>query len=114
MMLQSSSNRRHFLRGLGTCLTLPALESLAAPAKAAAAPRRMAFLYIPNGVILDKWRPQGEGADFQFGPTMAPVAKFKKDLQVFTGFEQANGWAGPDGGGDHARANSTISPAPVR
>lgn len=109
MILQSSSNRRHFLRGLGTCLTLPALESLV-PARAAvaAAPRRMAFLYIPNGVILDKWRPQGEGADFTFGPTMEPIAKFKNDLQVFTGFEQANGWAGPDGGGDHARANSTI------
>ena len=53
MILQSTPNRRHFLRGLGTCLTLPALESLAAPAAAVAAPRRMAFLYIPNGVILD-------------------------------------------------------------
>lgn len=108
MIQQSSTNRRHFLRGLGTCLALPSLESLAAPARVAAAPRRMAFLYIPNGVILDKWRPIGEGADFQFGPTMAPIEKFKKDLQIFTGFEQANGWAGPDGGGDHARANSTI------
>ena len=59
MIQQSSTNRRHFLRGLGTCLALPALESFAAPARAAAAPRRMAFLYIPNGVILDKWRPVG-------------------------------------------------------
>lgn len=116
----SIPSRRSFLRGLGTCLSLPALESLlpisravAAAAAggattAAGAPLRMAFLYIPNGVILDKWRPQGEGKDFQFGETMKPFAQYKEDLQIFTGFEHANGWAGGDGGGDHARANATV------
>jgi len=74
----------------------------------AGAPLRMAFLYIPNGVILDKWRPVGEGKDFQFGPTMQPFAQHKDSLQIFTGFEHANGWAGGDGGGDHARANATV------
>lgn len=107
----SLSSRRAFLRGLGTCLSLPALESLL-PARLlaaqAGAPLRMAFLYIPNGVILDKWRPIGEGRDFQFGPTMQPFAKHKDSLQIFTGFEHANGWAGGDGGGDHARANATV------
>ena len=116
--LQHSSNRRAFLRGLGTCLSLPAMESLLAPRLLAAsqgpaltasgAPLRMAFLYIPNGVIMDKWRPKGTGRDFELGATMQPFAKHKNDLQIFTGFEHANGWAGGDGGGDHARANATV------
>ena len=68
----------------------------------------MAFLYIPNGVILDKWRPTGTGAEFQLGETMQALKPFQKELQIFSGFEHANGWAGGDGGGDHARANATI------
>jgi hypothetical protein len=109
-------DRRGFLRGLGTVLALPAMESVmpvgrsfAAPATAAnGAPLRMAFLYVPNGVILDPWRPQGVGTEFKMGKTMQPFAKHQKDLHIFTGFEHANGWAGKDGGGDHARANATI------
>jgi hypothetical protein len=113
-------NRRNFLRGLGVGLALPALESLL-PARALAAggapgvattasgvPQRLAFLYFPNGAIMDQWRPQGEGSGFQLGETMKPLAPFQKDFQIFTGFEQQNGWAGPDGAGDHARATASI------
>lgn len=88
---------------------MPAGRALSAPATATnGAPLRMAYLYIPNGVILDKWRPQGEGTEFKLGPTMQPFAKHQKNLHIFTGFEHANGWSGGDGGGDHARANATI------
>ena len=112
MKTSTTLPRRHFLRGLGTCLGLPVLESLqprlSRAAPAAAVPLRMSFLYVPNGVILDPWRPKGTGKDFTFGPTMQPISGFKDDVQIFTGFEQANGWAGSDGGGDHARASATI------
>ena len=40
-------NRRNFLKGIGATLALPYLESLAAPA--AAAPVRMAVLYLLAG-----------------------------------------------------------------
>ena len=65
----ASLNRRHFLRGVGACLALPALESplrlLAAEAKSAGplattadgAPLRMAFVYFPNGAIQPTWWP---------------------------------------------------------
>ena len=57
-----SLNRRHFLRGLGACLALPAFESLRPPLRAAeeapalartatGAPLRLAFVYFPNGAI---------------------------------------------------------------
>src|SRR5687768_17017539 len=88
----SSMNRRHFLRGLGACVALPAMESLlprggmalaAAGAKSAAgvplattatgAPLRTAFVYFPNGAIPSEWWPTGEGKRFQFGPTLRPL-----------------------------------------
>ncbi|MCP5558524.1 MAG: DUF1552 domain-containing protein [Verrucomicrobiaceae bacterium] len=114
MNTTSSLHRRNFLRGLGACVGLPTLESLVsrpalgAGTTTAGAPLRMAFIYSPNGVILDPWRPQGEGADFKFGPTMEPLSAHRDHIQIYTGFEQANGWSGPDGGGDHARANASI------
>lgn len=111
--------RRAFLRGMGVCLALPAFESLAAEAKEklkpgapattkTGAPLRMGFLYVPNGVNVDRWRPKTDGADYELSPTLEPLADLKQDFQVISGLEQKNGWAGPDGAGDHARANATI------
>lgn len=114
-------SRRHFLRSAGFLLGLPALESLtrgsamatvagaAGPGVTAAGdPQRLAFVYVPNGVIGDRWKPKGTGSDFQLNETMLPVAAFQKDLQVISGLAHQNGWAGGDGGGDHARATATI------
>ena len=56
MMNQAILHRRTFLKGLGTAIALPLLESMS-PVRAAAAavasakaPTRMAFLFVPNGV----------------------------------------------------------------
>lgn len=109
--------RRAFLRGIGASVALPAFRSLGAEVKAAAAvrgvtatgaPLRMAYLYVPNGVIMDKWRPQGSGSDFKFNESMKSLNGLKNDLQIVKGLEQANGWAGPDGAGDHARSGATF------
>ncbi|MDB4538104.1 DUF1552 domain-containing protein [Akkermansiaceae bacterium] len=110
--------RRAFLRGIGASVALPAFRSLGAKAKATAAaaravtatgaPLRMAYLYVPNGVIMDKWRPIGAGSDFKFNESMKSLNAHKKDLQIIKGFEQNNGFAGPDGAGDHARAGATF------
>jgi hypothetical protein len=67
-------------------------------------PIRTAFLYHPNGVNLKKWHPTGEGKDFALGETHAPLAAFKDKLQIFANLDHVNATAGPDGGGDHARA----------
>lgn len=113
-------NRRRFLRNLGVCVTLPALESfssrlLAAPAGARAvattatgAPLRTAFLYFPNGAIPAAWWPAETGRDFTLNRTMEPLAGVKPHLQVLGGLSCLSANAGPDGGGDHARANGTF------
>ncbi|MFM7207380.1 MAG: DUF1552 domain-containing protein [Planctomycetaceae bacterium] len=108
-------SRRRFLgssllRGLGTAVAVPAFASLR-PATAAAAtarPTRMAFVYVPNGVHLDRWRSRGTGRDYELGPTLEPLAGLRDTFQVISGLAHRNGTAGPDGAGDHARATATI------
>jgi hypothetical protein len=104
-------NRRTVLKGVGCALGLPLLEAML-PARAraaeAAAPVRMAFVTFPNGAIMDSWRPEGEGADFKLGPTLAPLADVKNDITIFTGLAQDNGRAKGDGAGDHARSAASL------
>ena len=115
-------NRRHFLRGLGACLALPALETLrpvelfAADAKAAGrlaasstgAPLRMVFVYFPNGAIQSAWWPNGEGQNFELARTMQSLAPVKNQVQILGGLDHVNATPGPDGAGDHARASGTF------
>jgi len=113
-----NGSRRGFLRGLGAMVALPALESFrplmaanverAIATTATGAPLRMAYLYIPNGVNLTHWRPEGTTASYKLGATFKPVEKFKDDFQIFTGFEQQNASANGDGAGDHARGVATF------
>jgi hypothetical protein len=110
-------DRRIFLRGMGAVVGLPALEAFGVPGPvtepkagltASGAPLRAAFIYKPNGANMDQWMVQGTGQDYTLSPTLEPMAPFRGDFQVFSGFEQKSGWAGPDGAGDHARANATF------
>ena len=120
-----SFSRRHFLRGLGACIALPAMESvkpftlLAAENEvvnegsklamtATGAPLRTAFVYFPNGAIPSEWWPVKEGKDFDFNRTLQPLEKSRNSLQILGGLNHLNAEAGPDGGGDHARANGTF------
>jgi hypothetical protein len=108
--------RRRFLKGVGACIALPALPSLlptrafaaGMPLGATGAPTRMAFITFPNGCNLDRWWPTGEGAAFELNQTMASLAGVKKQIQVISGLDHLNADPGPDGAGDHARANATL------
>jgi len=93
-------------------VALPLLDALAPAlslAKSAAADpaMRMGFVYVPNGIIMDRWTPTGEGAEFKFAPTMQALEPFRDRMLVLSGLAQANGRALGDGPGDHARAGAT-------
>ncbi len=124
---RANLSRRRFLRGVGACIALPAFESLlprgvssawaattAAPGASAAgttasgAPLRMAFLYIPNGTHQGYWWPESEGRDYKLNKTMEALEKVRDKIQVVGGLDHINATAGPDGAGDHARANGTF------
>ena len=106
-------NRRRFLRNLGIGISLPAFESLLPAATTggttpAAAPKRVAFCSVPNGVEQTNWWPKGSGADFELNNTMKPLEPIKEYLQIISGLDHENAKPGPDGAGDHARANATL------
>ena len=65
--MSNSITRRKVLRGLGISISLPVLDSLNSKAFSSDAtnvsPKRMAFIYSPNGKNMEKWRPKSLGSD---------------------------------------------------
>jgi hypothetical protein len=113
MITRKHLARRTFLRGLGTSIALPLLDAMtpafAAPSKAGTkAPTRMAFVYVPNGIIMQDWTPAEVGPRFAFQPIMAPLEPHRDQMLVLTGLTQNGGRALGDGPGDHARAASSF------
>ncbi len=110
--LRLLSDRRRFLQGMGFAVALPMFETFSTPVRAATAvsrpPTRVAFCSIPNGVQQDHWWPTGAGKAFELNTTMQPLQPFKEHLQVISGLDHVNATPGPDGAGDHARANATL------
>src|SRR5579883_2620365 len=96
MSSRTRISRRTVLRGLGTAIALPWLEAMSSAAELAGragkslAPRRMAFLYVPNGVHMQAWRPEGVGTNFKLPHILEPLNPFKDDLLVLTGLAQDN------------------------
>jgi hypothetical protein len=68
----------------------------------------MACLFFANGAIMDKWRPTGEGKNFELSQTLSPLAEVKDDLLVLEGLTQHHARANGDGAGDHARNASAF------
>jgi hypothetical protein len=112
IITKKSLPRRTFLRGLGAAVALPLLDSMtpafAAPSRnAAASATRIAFLYVPNGIIMKDWTPATEGAGYEFPRTLKPVEAFRDNLLVLSDLDHYNGQSLGDGPGDHARAGAT-------
>ena len=72
------------------------------------APRRMAFVYVPNGIIMKHWTPEAAGAQFEMSRILKPLESHKPDLLVLSGLTHKNGRALGDGPGDHARAAASF------
>lgn len=98
-------SRRTFLRGAGTFLALPLLESMGeARLRGPVAPRRLVYMYVPNGVHMPDWVPASEGPSFELPPTLAALGSFRDRLAVLGGLTCDKARANGDGPGDHARA----------
>jgi len=79
-------SRRAVLRGIGAAAALPALDAMF-PAMAAApgAPRRLAVVYVPNGIIMKDWKLAATGADFELTRILKPLERFRQDVTVLSG-----------------------------
>jgi len=115
MKREPTRSRRAFLRGLSATIALPFLESVPMVAavgsgkssSSAMLPRRMAFIYIPNGVQVPEWTPEREGANYELTPILEPLKPFQRDFLVLTGLTHDKARGNDDGGGDHARSCAT-------
>lgn len=115
IVTKRSLSRRTVLRGLGLSVSLPFLDAMV---PAMAAPRlrtsqtatRMAFVYVPNGImdLKGEWTPKGEGRDFEFSEITKELSPYREHLTFLSGLAQVNGRPGGDGAGDHARAGATF------
>jgi hypothetical protein len=106
-------SRRTVLRGLGTAISLPLLDAMAprrarAAETTAAAPRRMAFIYVPNGCNMEHWTPATEGTDYELPQILKPLSALKNDVLVLSGLTCDKARPNGDGAGDHARASSAF------
>jgi hypothetical protein len=109
----SNLDRRTFLKGIGTAMSLPLLDAMvpssaaaATTASSTAAPVRMAFLFVPNGVNMNQWTPTEEGLGYKATPTLKPLEEFRESFDVLTGLTQQHAFPNGDGPGDHARSTA--------
>lgn len=91
-------SRRTVLKGIGATIALPWLEAMAAAKSVGAAssvigtgaavPKRLAFMYIPNGVIGSKWFPTQTGTKFDLPETLQPLADLRQDITIVSGLNR--------------------------
>jgi len=109
MITKKALPRRAFLRGVGSAaISLPFLEAMApAMTPAAKAPVRMAFFYVPNGMLMDAWNPTYEGKLEELPRTLKPLEAFKSDITHIGNLTHNTGRALLDGAGDHGRCSGS-------
>jgi hypothetical protein len=112
-------SRRHALRAIGACVSLPLLDamlprSLAAPskfeplAKSLGRQPRLICCYIPNGVNILEWMPETSGKEYQLSPTLRTLADFRDDFTVLTGLGH------PASPGGHSGADTWLTGADLK
>ena len=113
--LRTPLPRRTLLRGAGAALALPWLEAMswgdAQRMDAPSAPLRYVCLFAPNGMLPSAWRPEGEGADFEWSPTLEPFAPHRDRVLVLGNLYNRASRAGE---GHYVKTTALLSGAPVR
>ena len=95
--------RRRFLRGVGVALSLPWLECVnawGAPSGAggaSGAPRRLAAVFMGNGVNPHHWGAVNGPGGMELMKTLSPLESLKDRLLVFKGLWNPTTAAGPGG-----------------
>jgi hypothetical protein len=104
IVTRKALSRRTLLRGMGTAVALPFLDAMT-PALSASTrqPVRMAFVYVPNGIMMDGWNPPYEGTLQELPRILKPLEPFKHDILLLGNLTHNSGRALLDGPGDHGR-----------
>ena len=100
--------RRTVLRGVGATLALPLLDGMVpaatALAKTAAKPAlRFCTVYVPNGIVMERWTPLAEGPAFEFTPSLKPLEPFRDRLLGVSGLDNTGARSRSGASGAHAK-----------
>jgi hypothetical protein len=85
------ASRRTFLRGAGVAMLLPWLESIpvwgsqAAPGSANSFPKRLAVVFMANGINPNNWWAKGSGAAMELGPSLEPLMPLRERVNFISG-----------------------------
>lgn len=101
-------SRRTLLRGLGTAIALPMLDAMrpalfAAPTRTA---RRLAVVYVPNGIVMKDWKPASSEPGFAYSRILKPLEPFRQDITLLGNL--CNHAASKAKGGGHAKATGSF------
>ena len=89
MIFKKAIDRRTFLRGAGATLALPLLDGMV-PAFAAvrntpaAGVKRLSYVYVPNGMIMDRFVPATEGTGYELTPVLRELAPYQSRSLVLS------------------------------
>src|SRR5262245_4539969 len=96
VIVKKALPRRTFLRGMGTAVALPFLESMA-PAMtpltqtSARPPLRFGAVYLPNGCTMDFWMPKTADGSLEITPVLKPLEPFRNQMTVIGNLSRAGG-----------------------
>ncbi len=100
--------RRTMLRGLGATVALPFLDAMVPALDAApSAPKRLGFVYVPNGMWPPNFHPEGAGGmNYQVTPVLRSIESLREHTVVVSGLSNMPVLANDQGGGVHTRNHS--------
>lgn len=105
-------SRRTLLRGAGSAVALPLLESMipaaTAWAQTPAVPKtRLACIYIPHGAVMDRWTPAADSAAFEFPQILKPIEPFRDRINVISDFSLPLAYGSDaSAGANHTRSSA--------
>jgi hypothetical protein len=108
LITKAHLSRRTMLRGIGVGVALPLLDAMLPAqtplAKSGAKPlSRMSFVYVPHGMVMDKFTPTTVGSGFEFTPILKPLEPFRERLVIVSGLAHKTA----DNAGPHALSPTT-------
>ena len=113
VVMKKHLSRRTVLRGLGASIALPLLDGMvpafaAVQKTSARTTKRLAALYVPNGMNMEQWLPAA-GGRLELSPILQPLTAVRDRVVVVAG--TANKEADPllnEGDGDHSRSQAAF------
>lgn len=112
-------SRRHVLRGLGACLSLPLLDAMLPrvsarpstyePLKSSLGVQpRMICCYVPNGVNIMEWVPESTGKNYQLSKSLEVLKDLRDEFTVISGIGH------PASKGGHSGADTWLTGADLQ